>query len=77
MLMDFEIADYLQLFSEVDLAYSASGEALHRGEHFLEEALRLWEEEHGRPSLVTLQALNILSVSYGWPLYHSALCTSN
>lgn len=51
----------LQLFSEHDSAYSVPGYGLSRGEHFLQEALRLWTIEEGRESLANLQALTLLA----------------
>lgn len=54
----------VQLFSEHDVAYSVPGHALSRGEHFLQEALKLWTMEEGRESLANLQALALLASVY-------------
>lgn len=43
-------------------AFSRPGNWFQRGQHFYNEAIRLWLNEMGRPSLTTLQALGILCV---------------
>lgn len=40
------------------------GKLLSRGEHFQNEALRLWEAENFQPRIVNVQALAILALAY-------------
>lgn len=44
-----------------------NNDVLSRGQHFHDEALRLWLLEKGRFSLTSLQALVIMSMEYGSP----------
>ena len=43
-------------------AFSRPGNWFQRGQHFYNEAIRLWLNETGRPSLTTIQALGILCI---------------
>ncbi|KAF2724541.1 hypothetical protein K431DRAFT_300855 [Polychaeton citri CBS 116435] len=47
-------------YSEIDDAFSKREEYVNRGDHFHEEALRLWDLEHGRVSIASVQALTVL-----------------
>lgn len=50
------------MFSDDEGAFMRPGEPLSRGEQFHLEALRLWQVEEGRTSLVNLQAVIILMI---------------
>ncbi|KAK6429381.1 hypothetical protein LTR95_014471, partial [Oleoguttula sp. CCFEE 5521] len=52
--------------SEHPAAFVQTDEFISRGEHFHDEALRLWLLEDGRASLTSLQALIILSIESGF-----------
>ncbi|PPJ52813.1 hypothetical protein CBER1_11582 [Cercospora berteroae] len=54
------------LFSEHDEAFTYDHDHLTRGEHYHEEALRLWELEKGRVCITNAQALSILSGESSW-----------
>lgn len=43
-------------------AFSKSGNWFQRGQHFYNEAIRLWLQEEGRPSVTTIQALGVLCI---------------
>ena len=51
----------MQQYSEVEEAFAVPGQLLTRGEHFHDEAIRLWRLEGERASLATIQALLILA----------------
>ena len=53
----------LQVHTEHDVAFPQNdGDRLSRGEHFHNEALRLWALEENRPTLTNVQALCVLSL---------------
>lgn len=54
----------VQIHSEIDDAFVEPGELLTRGQHFHNEALRLWALEPQLPSLVNVQAILVLTM--GW-----------
>lgn len=52
-----------QLHSEHDVAFSSDAkDRITRGQHFHDEAIRLWNLEEGRPSLTNIQALCVLGL---------------
>lgn len=52
---------WAQLYSEKIEAFSSPYDLLTRGEHFHDEAIRLWELDDQRPSIASTQALLILA----------------
>lgn len=54
--------DIQKLFSETEEAFFSSSELLTRGEHFHQEATRLWAMETGQPTIANIQALFIMSM---------------
>ena len=52
-----------QLHSEHEVAFLRSDhDRITRGQHFHDEAVRLWMLEEGRPKLTNMQALCVLSL---------------
>lgn len=49
-----------QLYSEREGAFFQPDDYITRGQHFHDEAFRLWQLEEGRASLKNLQALAVL-----------------
>ncbi|KAF2767472.1 hypothetical protein EJ03DRAFT_149372 [Teratosphaeria nubilosa] len=54
------------LYAEYDEAFVQPDEYVTRGQHFHEEALRLWVLENGQANVVNLQALLILTLDSSW-----------
>ena len=64
-LLVYAILAYSQMFSEITEAYTVSEQqSLVRGHDFFQEALRLWEAQHGEASITTIQAGIILSIAW-------------
>jgi hypothetical protein len=58
------MTNLLKVYSEIHEAFAAPGNLLTRGDHFHNEAVRLWELEEGRRSITNMQALLILALGY-------------
>lgn len=53
----------LQLHSDHEVSFADENrERILRGQHFHDEALRLWTLEEGRPTLTNMQGLCVLSL---------------
>lgn len=53
---------YAALSSSIDEAFHTPGQLLTRGEHFHDEAMRLWALEEGKISISNMQALLVIAV---------------
>ncbi|KAH9828416.1 GAL4-like Zn(II)2Cys6 (or C6 zinc) binuclear cluster DNA-binding domain [Teratosphaeria destructans] len=56
----------VKLYAEYDAAFVQPDEYVTRGQHFHEEALRLWVLENGQANVANLQALLILTLDSSW-----------